>query len=146
MRGSKKMLKPVVSCLCARVCSCIWGWVVADPSRLHSTAVLLLSQEFRRIVIALTSARWSGHPCSSPRWLGGRSGGIRQLMGLGQDDEQGHPGIWQWLGEHQDPWTGCINRRREASLEVGGLAPRRGLQGHIWSPARPQAPLPATET
>lgn len=66
-------------------------------------------------------------------------------MGSGQDEEHGQPGIWQWLGEHRDPWTGSINRRREATSEVGGLAPRRGLPGHIWSPVRPPAPLPAME-
>lgn len=67
-------------------------------------------------------------------------------MGPGWDEERDQPDIWQWLGEHRDPWTGYINRRREASSEVGGLALRRGLLGHIWSPAWPQAPLPTVET
>jgi len=67
-------------------------------------------------------------------------------MGPGQDEERGQPGIWQWLGEHRDPRTGCINRRRGAGSEVGGLALRRGLPGHIWSLAWPQALLLAAET
>lgn len=46
----------------------------------------------------------------------------RELMGLGWDGERGQPGIWEWLREQWDPWAGCINRRREASSEVGGLA------------------------
>lgn len=46
--------------------------------------------------------------------------------------------------EQRDPWAGCINRRREASSEVGGLALHsRAVGSHLETCL---APFLATET
>lgn len=63
-------------------------------------------------------------------------------MGLGWDEERGQPGIWEWLREQWDPWARCINRRREASSEVGGLALHSGAMGSHLETCSAPGPTP----
>lgn len=56
---------------------------------------------------------------------------------------RGQLSVWQWLGKQTDHWDGYINRRAEASSEVGGLAHSKGLVGsHLEPRAPPQASFP----